>query len=136
MIADDPFLDAWHRMVAERDIDTLGKLLAEDVTISPPPYWQRLEGHALVHHLLGLILHTIEDFRYHREWRDGRELALEFRGRVGDHEVQGMDLITLNEAGVVQNLDVLIRPHDAVAALIDAIRPKMLAHLAKAGGGE
>jgi hypothetical protein len=133
MIAADPFLDAWHRMVAERDVDALGNLLAEDVTLSSPPYWQRFEGHALVHHLVGLILYTIEDLRYEREWRDGRELALEFRGRVGEHEVQGMDLITLNDAGLVQNLDVLVRPHDAVAALIDAIRPKMMAYLAKAG---
>jgi hypothetical protein len=131
MIDDDPFLEAWHRMVAERDLDALGRLLADDITLAPPPYWQKLEGHALVHYLVGLILQTIEGLSYQREWRDGNELALEFSGRVGKHDVQGMDLITLNDAGRVQNLDVLIRPHDAVAALIEVIRPKMVAYLQK-----
>ena len=86
MIEGDPFLDDWHRFVAQRDLEALGGLLAEEVTIGAPPYWQKFQGHAVVHHLLGLILHTIEDFTYHREWRDGNELALEFTGQVGEHD--------------------------------------------------
>jgi hypothetical protein len=27
-----------------------------------PPYWSRLSGHGLVHHLLSIIIDTIEDF--------------------------------------------------------------------------
>ena len=56
------FLDRWHRIVAERDLAALREILAEDVSIGAPPYWPKLQGRDLVCHLLGIIIHTIEDF--------------------------------------------------------------------------
>ena len=122
---DDPWLDEWHRIVAERDLTALEGLLAEDVTLGAPPYWTKLEGRRIVHHLLGLIVKTIEGFTYYREWRDGPELALEFLGKVGDLDVQGIDLITLNEEGRIQNLDVLMRPANTILRLQEIIAPQM-----------
>jgi hypothetical protein len=129
----DVFLGDWHRMVAEKDTQAIDALLADDVDIGAPPYLEKIEGRALVGHLLGLILHTIEDFTYHRRWRDGGEIALEFTGRVGELSLQGIDLITLNDRGEVQHIDVLMRPINAIEALRDTIRPQMLAYLQ--GGG-
>ncbi len=123
------FLEDWHRIVAARDLDGHAKILAEDVTLGAPPYWAKLEGRALVAHLLGLIVHTIEDFTYQREWRQGAELALEFTGHVAESELQGIDLITLSAAGEVQNLDVLMRPLNAVSELRDRIAPQMAEYL-------
>ncbi len=130
----DEFLVKWHRIVAERDLPALPAVLAKDVSIGAPPYWGKIDGRDLVGHLLGLIVHIIEGFTYHREWRDGPEFALEFRGRVGDIELQGIDLITVNDRGEVQNLDVMIRPLDAVVALRETIAPKMAAFLAERAG--
>jgi hypothetical protein len=126
----DRFLTVWHRVVAERDLAALPDLIASDITMGAPPYWQKLQGERIVGHLLGLIVHTIEGFTYHREWTQGAELALEFTGKVGDLDLQGIDLITLNGDGRVQNLDVLMRPVNAVIALREAIAPKMAAFLA------
>ena len=129
------FLARWHPVVQERDLVELEKLLASDVTMGAPPYWDKLSGRPLVHHLLGLIIHTIEDFTYHREWHDdslGRgEIALEFRGHVGELDLQGIDLISLNEHGEIQNLDVVIRPMNALSALRDVIAPQMAEYLRK-----
>jgi hypothetical protein len=129
------FLARWHPVVQERDLVELEKLLASDVTMGAPPYWDKLSGRPLVHHLLGLIIHTIEDFTYHREWHDdslGRgEIALEFRGHVGELDLQGIDLISLNEHGEIQNLDVVIRPMNALSALRDVIAPQMANYLRK-----
>lgn len=125
----EAFLADWHRLVAAKDKAALGKTLAEDVTMGAPPYWDKLQGRSLVGHLLGLIIETIEDFTYHREWHDERrrngEIALEFRGHVGELDLQGIDLITLNERGELQNLDVMIRPMNALSALRDSIAPRM-----------
>ena len=123
------FLDEWHRIVATRDLDGLAKVLDADVQLGAPPYWTPIEGRDLVCHLLGLIIHTIEDFTYHREWQDGRELALEFRGHLGDGQLQGIDLITLNERDQIQKLEVLIRPANVLEALRDRITPQMAAFL-------
>jgi hypothetical protein len=127
----DRFLASWHRIVAERDLVALGMALAEDVTLGAPPYWKKLRGREIVRHLLGLVVHTIEDFTYHREWADGLELALEFRGQVGEKELQGIDLITLDASGRIANLDVLMRPENAIAALREAVAPQMAAFLAE-----
>lgn len=121
----ESFLEEWHRIVANRDLAALSDILAEDVRIGAPPYWTKLEGRPIVHHLLGLIIETIEGFTYHREWQDGPELALEFQGKVGDLDVQGIDLITLNETGQVQNLDVLMRPTNTILRLQEIIAPQM-----------
>jgi hypothetical protein len=125
------FLEHWHRIVAERDLEALHEVLAPDVTLGAPPYWQKLEGREVVEHLLGLIVHTIEGFTYHREWTRGGELALEFHGRVGELEIQGVDLITLDDAGRIRNLDALIRPLNAVTRLRDTIAPQMAAFLSE-----
>jgi hypothetical protein len=125
------FLDEWHRVVRERDVAALTKLLAPEVEIGAPPYWEPLRGAALVQHLLGLILETVEGFTYHREWVNGSELALEFRGRVGGLELQGIDLISLDAGGRIRRLDVPMRPLNAVAALREAIAPRMAKYLAE-----
>ena len=123
------FLEQWHRIAEERDIPAIEGLLAEDVSLGAPPYWTKLQGRRMVNHLLGLILQTIEGFTYHREWTDGAELALELTGRVGELDVQGIDLISLDDENKVRNVDVMIRPVNAVIALQKIISPKMEACL-------
>ncbi len=129
----DDFLDRWHRIVEARDLEALDEILAEDISMGAPPYWDKLTGRPLVHHLLGLIIQTIEDFTYHREWHDdsrGRgEIALEFHGHIGELDLQGIDLITLDNEGKIQNLDVMIRPMNALSTLRDTIAPQMMKFL-------
>ena len=129
----EEFLDRWHRVSAEKDLDALRDLLADDVTIGAPPYWQRLSGKDLVHHLLGVILYTIEGFTYYREWISGAELALEFKGKVDDLDLQGMDLITLDDDNRVVRVDVMIRPLNAVITLQEKVSALMLAFLKQSG---
>ena len=124
------FLVEWHRIVARRDLDALHAVLADGVSIGAPPYWQRIAGRDVVHHLLGIILHTIDGFTYHREWQQGSELALEFTGRVGGLELQGIDLITLDARGAIAKLDVLIRPLRAIESLQEVVAPQMTKFLA------
>ena len=119
------FLAAWHVTVAQKDQQRIANALADDVTIGAPPYWKKLEGKEIVAHLLGIVVNTIEGFTYHREWINGRELALEFRGKIDDFELQGIDLITLDDQNRIRNLDVLIRPLRAATALKDKVGVEM-----------
>ena len=133
-MAADPeaFLPAWHRIVRDRDLEALGGVLAPDVTLGAPPDWTKLSGDKVVRHLLGLVIETIHGFTYHREWREGVELALEFTGRVGDLDLQGIDLISLDASNRIRNIDVLMRPVNAVIALQKAIAPRMATFLSEA----
>ena len=125
------WLGRWHAAVAARDVVAITGFLAEDITMGAPPYWTPMQGKEVVSRLLGVIVETIADFTYHREWVDGNELALEFRGHVGDAHLQGMDLITLNGDGYIQNLDVMIRPANALTELMRVVGEKMQAKLAE-----
>ncbi len=127
----EAFLEEWHRVVANKDLEGLESLLEEEVQIGAPPYWNRLEGRPLVHHLLGVILVTIENFTYHREWQQGSELALEFHGHVGDLDIQGIDLISLGDDGRVRSIDVLMRPVNAVLRLQEIVGPQMIEFLTR-----
>jgi len=120
------FLEKWHRIVRERDRAVVREILAEDVLMGAPPHWRKLEGREWVGKLLGVIMDTIEDFTYHREWVQGGELALEFTGRVGKHGLQGIDLISLNDEGKIQRLDVMIRPLNTLAELANIVGQKMM----------
>jgi hypothetical protein len=127
------FLARWHAIVASKDLEALADVLAPEVTLGAPPYWTKLAGRDVVRHLLGIIVTTIEDFTYHREWVQGAELALEFTGRVGDHQLQGIDLITLDADGRVGNLDVMIRPINSLLVLRDKVAARMAEFLARRG---
>lgn len=130
MAADtEAFLERWHQIVANRDLEGLREMLAEDVTLGAPPYWNKLDDRETVLHLLGLIVRTIQGFTYHREWVRGNELALEFRGSVDGLSLQGIDLITLDEDGRVRDLEVPMRPLNAVTALRERIAPQMMEYL-------
>ena len=129
------FLKEWHRLVAARDLAALPAVLHPDVTMGAPPYWQKFEGRDTVAQLLGIIVTTIEDFSYHREWCEGRELALEFTGHVGSLDLQGIDLISLDAGNRLVNLDVLMRPMNAVATLQEIVQPQMMEFLKQRAAG-
>ena len=128
------FLEEWHRIVRERDVGAITAMLCDDVTVGAPPYWAKLEGRELVANLLGIILETIEDFTYHRQWINGREIALEFRGHIGKLELQGIDLVTLDDGYSLENLDVMIRPLSSLHALRDRVGARMAEVLAATAG--
>ena len=52
---------------------------------------------------------------------------------MGEIELQGIDLITLDPEGRIQNLDVLMRPVNGIVALRDRIAPRMGEYLAARG---
>jgi len=120
------FLDKWHRIVRERDKAGAREILAEGIEMGAPPHWRKLEGREWVGKLLGVIMDTIEDFTYHREWVNGNELALEFTGRVGRHGLQGVDLISLDDEGRIKRLDVMIRPLNTLSELANAVGQRMM----------
>ena len=52
--------------------------------------------------LLRLVGSVFEDFRYANEWRDGRTTILFFEARVGDRDLQGIDLLEEGETGGIE----------------------------------
>jgi hypothetical protein len=84
--------------------------------------------------LLRSVLRVFEDFRYTRSFGEegGAGHVLEFVARVGDREVQGVDVLSVGEDDLVTELTVLIRPLsglDAVVARMGEVIPEVTAEL-------
>ena len=71
--------------------------------------------------LYALILTTVsevfQDFTYHREIVGDNNWALEFSARVGDLPLKGIDLIRLDDDGLIAELEVFVRPYNGLRAL-------------------
>lgn len=123
-----PRHDAFRAAVEADDIDALVACFTDDATFHSPAVFAPVEGRAGVAIYLGAVMQVFEDFVYTGAFtgEDGREL-LEFRARVGDREVQGLDLLTFDDDGAVTDLTVLLRPLRGLEAAVAAMGERLAA---------
>lgn len=113
-------------VVAKGDESLIHELLAEDVRFMPPTYYKTWTGRDAVAAVLGHVGQVFSDFKYHRIMGDGPNWALEFQCKVGDLDAVGVDLITLNDDGLIETFEVVMRPYKTVGALRDAMNARVM----------
>jgi SnoaL-like domain len=122
-MAPHPFRQA----VEARDLDAIRALLADRVVFNSPVAHKPFEGREVVAQVLAFAAATFEDFRYVDEVADGDSVALIFRARVGDRELQGLDFVRTGADGLVEELTVMVRPMSGLVALTEAMGAKVAA---------
>jgi hypothetical protein len=118
-----PGHEAFRAAVETDDWAGVEDCLHEDVTFSSPAVHEQYRGRDAVMVVLRAVGRVLEDFAYAGTFvgGDGREV-LEFRARVGDRRVQGIDLLTFDEdSGLVTDLTVMVRPLRGLEALVAAM---------------
>jgi hypothetical protein len=112
--------------VESRDLEGMVGQLADDVVLWSPLAFTPFEGKAQVSRLLEVLMSEVfQDFRYTDELvGDDGTHALVFRTRVGDREVQGLDLLRFDTDGLVIDFTVMVRPASAMQALGAAVAPR------------
>ncbi|MEA2482955.1 MAG: hypothetical protein QOC55_902 [Thermoleophilaceae bacterium] len=115
----------FRRAIEARDIDAAVALLAPDVTFNSPVAHRPFEGSEAVGGVLRAVFETFEDFEYTDELRQGDTHALVFRARVGDKQLQGLDLLRMNAEGLIEDFTVMVRPASGLMALGAAMGPKV-----------
>ncbi|WP_327188617.1 nuclear transport factor 2 family protein [Streptomyces xinghaiensis] len=123
----------------QRDLATLEELFTPDARLYSPVKFRPFEGRPMIMGVLGVLMRVFEDFRYVGEFTGTSErnatgeeadsAVLIFRATVDGKEIHGMDLFTFDEAGLITELTVMVRPHSAVVTLGQAV----LAGLAEDG---
>ena len=123
-------LQAWHAMIAQRDLSRLPELLHPQAVFRSPMAYKPYEGAAAVNLILNTVLQVFEDFRYHRELvsAEGSDVVLEFSARVGDRELKGIDMIRFDEAGKIVEFEVMIRPMSGLQALGEEMKRRLAAY--------
>lgn len=107
------------------DVELALAALRPDVVLNSPVAFKPYTGED-ARLVIRLVEETFEDFRYVHELRDGPLTSLIFRARVGDREIEGLDLLedAADGSGVAE-LTVMVRPLSAAIALAQAVGAKL-----------
>lgn len=111
--------------VESGDLAAIVGTLAPDVVFRSPAVYRPHEGRDAVGALLAAVSTVFEDFRYTAQLDDGDREVLIFEARVGDREVQGVDIIRFDAGGLVAELTVMVRPMSGLLALVDAMQEQL-----------
>ncbi|MEP3332672.1 nuclear transport factor 2 family protein [Sedimentitalea sp.] len=121
-----PTITRMQDVIAKGDDTKIAVLLAEDVQFLPPTYFATWTGREPVAAVLGHVGQVFSDFSYRRVMGSGNDWALEFQCKIGDLDAVGVDLITLNDEGLIQTFEVVMRPHKSVGALREAMNARVM----------
>lgn len=114
--------DRFRAAVEAEDPDALTDALADDVVFRSPAVFKPYEGKAVVSAILVQgAMKVFEDFRYTDQLEGSGVATLVFRARVGDRELEGLDLLRFDADGRVGELTVMVRPLSGLNALAEAM---------------
>lgn len=121
MAAPHPFRLA----VEAKDLEAATATLREDVVLHSPILFRGFEGREIAMQVLTHVAATLEDFRYTDELAGDGTVMLRFKARVGDRELEGIDFLELDKAGLVAELTVFMRPMSALTAFNEQMAARL-----------
>ncbi|MFZ1490138.1 MAG: nuclear transport factor 2 family protein [Ilumatobacteraceae bacterium] len=145
-------LTVWHEFLSG-DRSALERVIADDAVLHSPVLFAPQHGKDLVvMYLTGASMTFVGDgstadeprsfkhpsgekwdgrFRYIRSVLGDRDAILEFETVMAGKYVNGVDMITCNDDGLIVDFKVMVRPMQAV----DAVRQQMMAALEQINAG-
>ncbi len=121
--------DSFRRAAEAKDFAQAPELFADDVTFRSPVVFKPYEGRDALLVLLGAVVQVFEDFRYLEQVETGDTAVLMFAAKVGDRELQGVDILRFGADDKIVELTVMVRPMSGMHALAE----RMSAMLEAAG---
>lgn len=117
---------AFKSAIESKDVVAAVALFAEDVVFNSPVVHKPYQGRAALQVILGAVVTVFSDFRYTAEYGGADGHVLRFAAKVGDRDLEGVDILRTGDNGELVELTVLVRPYSATTAL----REQMAALLA------
>ena len=115
----------FRRAAEAKDLELLAETLRDDVELHSPVLFRGFEGRDVVTQVLAHVAATLEDLAYVDELHEGNTVALRFKARVGDRELEGIDFLELDEDGRVAVLTVFMRPMSALTAFNERMSERL-----------
>ena len=125
-------LAKWHEyMESGGNLTQLNAMIADDAVFHSPVVHTPQLGKTKVMAYLGAAAQVLggEGLAYVRELVDGNQVLLEFTNTLDGIHVNGIDLITFDDAGMIKDFKVMVRPMKAMNKLWEV----MAAQLQSAG---
>ncbi|MDQ4097788.1 MAG: nuclear transport factor 2 family protein [Actinomycetota bacterium] len=117
--------EVFQKAMLSGDRDVMAGALADDVTFWSPAVHKPYEGREAVMVVLGAAHHVLEGLTYTEAVESDDRSVLFFTARVGDRDVEGIDALRFDSAGRVRELVVMIRPHSALTAVMEAMARRL-----------
>jgi hypothetical protein len=117
--------DRFRAAAESKDFSAIDDLFTADVSFRSPVVFKQYEGRDAVAMLLGAVSQVFEDFRYTDQVETGATATLMFSARVGDRELDGIDLLHFDDEGRINDMAVYVRPMSGVHALAEAMQKKL-----------
>ena len=111
----------FRQAVEARDPEAMAAQLADNVVFTSPVAFKPYPGKPITAAILRGVLRVFEDFRYIREINDGADLALVFEATVSGKRITGCDFIHTDDAGLIDDFMVMVRPLSGAQALSEAM---------------
>lgn len=110
-------LERWHQVIeGGSDPAALANIMREDAVFHSPVVHTPQVGRPIVVAYLSAAGKTLgnDSFRYLREVVDGNTAVLEFQTEMEGIQVNGIDMITFDDDGMIIDFKVMVRPLKAV----------------------
>jgi SnoaL-like domain len=122
--------DAFRQAAEAKDFSKGEELFSPEVVFRSPVVFKPYSGLEALGVLLGTVVQAFEDFRYVDQVETGDTAVLVFEARVGDRELNGVDVLRFGEDGRIAEMMVMIRPLSG----LNAVAEEMGRRLAAASG--
>ena len=113
----EQFVRDFHDLVRRRDLAALPDFIVDQPVFHTPRFLKPITSKVQMVLVLQGIVQFVEGFEYHRIFTRGNEAAMEFRGKIGEVVVHGIDIFTIDDAGKIKELTVFLRPTKALEAI-------------------
>ena len=109
----------WYQVAKDRDVEGLYNLLDEDAVFHSPVVHTPQIGKAITGKYLSAAFDVFfnESFTYVREVHGESQAILEFEVEIQGVKVNGVDMISWNDAGLISEFKVMVRPLKAVSII-------------------
>jgi hypothetical protein len=109
----------WHKVALSRDPDAISAVLHDDAVFESPVVHTPQRGKAITAKYLasaGFVLGN-DSFEYVGEWHRENSSILEFKAEIDGIAINGIDMITCDDEGLITHFKVMVRPLKAVNML-------------------
>ena len=117
MSSHHPTIESFFIAIKSNNIDDLKTILDQNVIFKPPTYWKEWQGRDVVARILTHVGSVFKNLEYKRVLCNSSDYFLEFSCNIGELDATGVDMITLNEQGLIENFEVVMRPYKSVGEL-------------------
>ena len=117
MSSHHPTIESFFTAIKSNNVNELKTILDQNVVFKPPTYWKQWQGREVVSRILTHVGSVFKDLEYKRILCNSSDYFLEFSCNIGQLDATGVDMITLNEQGLIENFEVVMRPYRSVGEL-------------------